>query len=64
MVSTLLFVLLSFVALIGHAQAPAMGGPTPAAPTAVPLDGGAILLMTRGIVYYMRHLWQRRPPWR
>ena len=42
------------------AQAPADGGPTPVAPTATPLDGGASLLLAGGIAYGLRRLRQRR----
>ena len=42
-----------------HAQAPSSGGPAPAA-TAVPLDGGASLLLAGGIGYAVRKLRQRR----
>ena len=40
---------------------PTTGGPTPDAnPTAVPLDGGASLLLAGGIGYAVRKLRQRR----
>ena len=43
------------------AQAPATGGPAPTpAATAVPLDGGASLLLAGGIGYAVRKLRQRR----
>ena len=42
------------------AQAPADGGPTPVAPTATPLEGGASLLLAGGIGYAVRKLRQRR----
>ena len=42
------------------AQAPADGGPTPLAPTATPLDGGASLLLAGGLAYGLRRLRQRR----
>ncbi|GAA4028294.1 hypothetical protein GCM10022409_10490 [Hymenobacter glaciei] len=41
------------------AQAPADGGPVPAAPTDTPLDGGASLLLAGGVAYALRRL--RRP---
>ena len=43
-----------------RAQAPATGGPTPSGPTAIPLDGGASLLLAGGIAYGLRRLKQRR----
>ena len=44
-----------------QAQAPADGGPTPtSAPTGVPLDGGASLLLLGGVGYALRKLRQRR----
>ena len=42
------------------AQAPADGGPTPTGPTAIPLDGGASLLLAGGIGYAVRRLRERR----
>jgi len=43
------------------AQGPSSGGPTPgAAPTAVPIDGGASLLLAGGVAYGLRKLRQRR----
>ena len=40
---------------------PGTGGPTPGAnPTAIPLDGGASLLLAGGIGYAVRRLRQRR----
>lgn len=53
---------LSLSALASYAQ-PSTGGPTPqapAAPTAVPLDGGASLLLASGVAYGLRHLRKRR----
>ncbi|GAB3838280.1 PID-CTERM protein-sorting domain-containing protein [Hymenobacter jeollabukensis] len=43
------------------AQDPGSGGPTPGTPepTAVPLDGGAVLLLAGGAAYALRQL--RRP---
>ena len=45
-----------------HAAAqPNSGGPQPgAAPTGVPLDGGASLLLAGGVAYGLRRLRQRR----
>ena len=43
-----------------QAQAPSTTGPTPQAPAAVPLDGGASLLLASGVAYGLRHLRQRR----
>ena len=42
------------------AQAPADGGPAPAAPTATPLDGGAALLLAGGLAYGLRRLRRKR----
>ena len=43
------------------AQTPSTGGPAPTpAATAVPLDGGASLLLAGGIGYAVRKLRQRR----
>lgn len=55
----LVLIALSLMALTGYAQAPANGGPTPD-PTAVPLDGGASLLLASGVAYGLRRLRQRR----
>ncbi|HEX8425699.1 PID-CTERM protein-sorting domain-containing protein [Hymenobacter sp.] len=44
------------------AQGPGSGGPTPQAPTAVPLDGGASLLLASGLAYGLRRLRQGRNP--
>lgn len=62
MVRILLLVGLSFIALNGYAQAPTNGGPVPSAPApaAVPLDGGASLLLASGVAYGLRHMRQRR----
>ena len=45
-----------------QAQTPGSTGPTPQAPdpTAVPLDGGASLLLASGVAYGLRRLRQRR----
>ncbi|RZL13331.1 MAG: hypothetical protein EOO62_08430 [Hymenobacter sp.] len=52
--------LVSMTALAGHAQ-PSSGGPTQqAGPMAVPLDGGASLLLAGGAAYGLRRLRQRR----
>lgn len=62
MLKNLLLVSALLLATRAYAQ-PGSGGPTPpnpAAPTAVPLDGGATLLLASGVVYGLRHLRQRR----
>ncbi|MGI4867856.1 MAG: PID-CTERM protein-sorting domain-containing protein [Janthinobacterium lividum] len=51
---------LFFSILASHAQAPATGGPTQQAPAAVPLDGGAGLLLASGVAYGLKRL--RRKP--
>ena len=38
------------------AQAPADGGPTPTSPSAVPIDGGASLLLAAGAAYGLKRL--------
>lgn len=47
--------------LLSQAQ-PSTGGPAPQppSPAAVPLDGGASLLLASGVAYGLRHLRQRR----
>ena len=45
---------------LAHAQAPANGGPAPTSPTAIPLDGGASLLLAGGVAYGLKKL--RRKP--
>ena len=56
--------LLTGAAQLAQAQAPGTGGPTPQAPTAdptaVPLDGGASLLLASGVAYGLKRLRQRR----
>ena len=53
-------VLLLSACSLALAQAPADGGPAPTGPTAIPLDGGASLLLAGGIGYAVRRLRQRR----
>ena len=48
------------LALGARAQAPADGGPTPVAPTATPLDGGASLLLAGGLAYGLRRLRRKK----
>jgi len=62
MLRTLFLAGLSLVTLVSYAQSPTTGGPTPIAPdpTAVPLDGGASLLLISGVAYGLRHFRQRR----
>jgi len=48
------------LASAAQAQAPGSTGPTPQAPAAVPLDGGASLLAASGVAYGLRYLRQRR----
>jgi hypothetical protein len=48
------------LATAAQAQAPGSTGPTPQAPAAVPLDGGASLLAASGVAYGLRYLRQRR----
>ena len=59
-----LFSLLLAGAGAQHARAqPTTGGPAPgAAATAVPIDGGASLLLAGGVAYGLRKLRQRRRP--
>lgn len=45
-------------ASLAPAQAPGTGGPIPATPTEVPLDGGASLLLAAGVALGLR--WLRR----
>ena len=39
---------------------PTTGGPTPANPTNIPLDGGISLLLAGGVAYGIKHLKNRR----
>lgn len=61
MLRTLFLAGLSLVTLVGYAQSPTTGGPIPITPdpTAVPLDGGASLLLVSGVAYGLRHFRQR-----
>lgn len=58
----LLLLLLVAAHLAAHAQAPGNGGTTggPPGPTAVPLDGGASLLLASGVAYGLRRLRRRQ----
>ncbi|MET4074164.1 MprA protease, GlyGly-CTERM protein-sorting domain-containing form [Hymenobacter sp. UYCo722] len=60
MLKTLLLASALLLAIGAKAQGPGSGGPTPAAPTAIPLDGGASLLLAGGLAYGLRRLRQRR----
>ncbi|KAA9325507.1 hypothetical protein F0P96_19430 [Hymenobacter busanensis] len=42
--------------LSAEAQDPGSGGPLPGTPTAVPLDGGASLLLAAGAAYGLKRL--------
>lgn len=57
----LLVVSLLAVSWVAQAQ-PSTGGPAPATPdpTAVPLDGGASLLLAGGVAYGLRRLQRKR----
>ncbi|RAK69674.1 PID-CTERM protein-sorting domain-containing protein [Hymenobacter edaphi] len=52
----------ALLTLPARAQTPGSGGPEPGAPepTAVPLDGGASLLLAGGAAYALRRLRRRR----
>jgi len=55
------FILATSLSLPAVAQGPGTGGPAPGAvPTAVPIDGGASLLLAGGAAYGLRKLRQRR----
>lgn len=55
------FILLVAVGGTVLAQAPADGGPAPAAgPTETPLDGGISLLLAGGVAYGLKQLRNRR----
>ncbi|MDQ2793463.1 MAG: hypothetical protein M3Y12_05575 [Bacteroidota bacterium] len=62
LLARLLPALIMLVAVGGTvlAQAPADGGPTPTGTTAVPLDGGASLLLAGGVAYGLKKLRERR----
>lgn len=53
-------VLVVMAAGLGWAQ-PGSVGPGPAAPTAIPLDGGVSLLLAGGVGYAIRRLRRNRP---
>lgn len=55
MLKHFLFISALLLAVGAQAQTPADGGPAPSAPTAIPLDGGASLLLA-GIGYAVRRL--------
>lgn len=55
-----LLVLVAGAAQVASAQTSTTGGPTPQDPTAIPLDGGASLLLAGGVAYGLRRLRQRR----
>ena len=54
------FIVLVAVCGTAIAQTPADGGPAPTSPTAVPLDGGASLLLAGGVAYGLKKLRNRR----
>ena len=58
--SLLILLLVLAAGGLTYAQAPADGGPAPAAPTATPLDGGAALLLAAGLAFGLRRLHQSR----
>lgn len=63
MKNLLLLALLLGGAAAAQAQGPGSTGPTPTSPTgptAVPIDGGASLLLAGGVAYGLRKLRQRR----
>ena len=60
MLKNLLLASALLLAIGAKAQAPADGGPTPATPTATPLDGGAALLLAGGLAYGLKRLRERR----
>lgn len=51
---------LLFTTSKAHAQAGTSLGPSPLAPTAVPIDGGASLLLASGVAYGLKKLRDRR----
>ena len=56
-----LFPTLFLVVAFGEVVLAQTGGPTPGgSPTAVPLDGGASLLLAGGVAYGLKHLRARR----
>ncbi|MFD2786794.1 PID-CTERM protein-sorting domain-containing protein [Hymenobacter rubripertinctus] len=57
-----LLLLLTTVSFVALAQGPGSGGPIPdpTDPTAVPIDGGASLLLAAGAAYGLKKLRARR----
>ncbi|MBG8552195.1 hypothetical protein I5L79_01475 [Hymenobacter sp. BT594] len=53
--------LVSSVAALAQSEEPPEGGPMPADPTAVPIDGGASLLLAAGVGLGVRKLRRKAP---
>jgi hypothetical protein len=63
MATRLFFLVVLCISALGtYAQSPTTGGPEPQVPdpAAVPLDGGATLLLASGVAYGARRLRARR----